>query len=83
MATTIKNENMVTLQISGEAFGYSDLNKQQIESLILNAIKCDITFTGCNGEKFSMEMMMDIQADNFTVTDEDGYELSSADEINL
>lgn len=56
--------------------------KNHIKALISNAIKYDITFTGCNGEKFTMELMPEIQVDSITVEGEDGNEITSADEIS-
>lgn len=81
--TTIKTENMVTLQLSLEAFGFTGMNKQEVEAAILNAVQCQLVFTKSNGKKFQMESVFEPKIESIIVEDEDGNEITSADHISL
>jgi uncharacterized protein len=81
---TANQENLVVLNLSEvEAFGFSALNKAQFESLLANAIKVDFIITGCNGEKVALEIMQEVRVENISLSDEYGYEIESADELNV
>jgi hypothetical protein len=80
--TTLNNENMVTLNLSSlEAFGYTGMNKQEIEAAILTAIQCQLTFTTATGEKIELVSYFPPQIENIVVEDEDGYPIE-ADQVS-
>jgi hypothetical protein len=82
--TTIKTENMVTVQLNSVvAIGFTGMNKQQIEALLGTALKFDLIVHGCNGEQVKFEIMHDIEVESIIVEDEDGNEITSADHISL
>lgn len=78
---TITNENMVTVQLSIEAFGFTGLNKQEIEAAILTSIQCQLSFTTNKGEKIELISYDVPQVENITVEDEDGNEITLSDEL--
>jgi hypothetical protein len=80
---TAKQENLVVLNLSAEAFGSTGLNKNQFEALLVNAIKCDFIITGCNGQEVKLEIMQEIRVENISLSDEHGYEIESADELTI
>ncbi|TWE06427.1 hypothetical protein FB550_102449 [Neobacillus bataviensis] len=76
------NENMVTLNINNlEAFGFTGMNKQQLEAAIKTSIQCQLTFTTAKGEKIELTSYFVPEIDNIVVTDEEGYEIQNADNL--
>lgn len=77
----MRNENMVTVQLSLEAFGFTGMSKQEIEAALLTAIDCKIIFTKCSGESFELQSCFEPKIENLTVVDEDGIEIYQEEEF--
>ncbi|MBT2656640.1 hypothetical protein J7E81_15580 [Bacillus sp. ISL-18] len=70
------NENMITLNINNlEVFGFTGMNKQQLEAAIKTSIQCQLSFTTATGEQIELTSYFAPEVNQLTVADEDGIEI--------
>ncbi|MFS0776052.1 hypothetical protein ABC255_08610 [Neobacillus sp. 3P2-tot-E-2] len=79
----MKTEKMMNLQLSADLFGFTEMSKQEILSMIINNVKCQMVFTKPTGEEVKVDVFGEITVDNISLQDEDGIEILSETEFNL